>query len=79
MDSPVPPHHSEEARGPRVDRRALTVGRLDGPDPDADFWLSKSPAERLAAVEICREAFYGRDAVRGRVARVLEIVFRDEG
>ncbi|MBM4112793.1 MAG: ribulose bisphosphate carboxylase small subunit [Phycisphaerae bacterium] len=46
---------------------------MTDPDPDADYWLDRSPEERLAEVEACREAFHGTDAVRGRLVRVLEV------
>lgn len=74
-----PSHRSPDDDGLRVDRSRIAVGRMHGPDPDSDFWLNKSPAERLAGLEACREAFYGRDAVRGRVVRVLEVVRRSTG
>jgi hypothetical protein len=74
---PISPSHRSPDDGPRVDRSRISVGRMHGPDPDADFWLNKSPAERLAGLEACREAFDGRDAARGRVVHVLEVVRRD--
>ncbi len=46
---------------------------MDEVDPDADFWLDKSDQERLRALQLCREACYGRAAVVGRLARVLEV------
>jgi hypothetical protein len=51
--------------------RILRVGTMD--DPDRDHWLTASDAERLAALELCREAYCGRAAVVGRLARVLEV------
>ena len=40
------------------DRAALrVVGRKDEPS-DLDYWLAKSPAERVAAVEFLREQYY---------------------
>ena len=42
-------------------------------DPDDDYWLDKTDRERLRALELCRERCYGRAAVVGRLARVLEI------
>lgn len=52
--------------------RALS-GAMKRPDPDADHWRGRSDEELIAAVQLCREACYGRDAVRGRIARVLEV------
>lgn len=57
----------------RLDRSRIVIGTVQDEDPDRDYWLMRTPAERIAALEACREAFYGSDAVRGRVARVLEV------
>jgi hypothetical protein len=53
--------------------RVMRLGSMHDADPDADYWLDKSDRERLRALELCREACYGRAAVVGRLARVLEI------
>ena len=69
-------HRSGDDRpseAPAGDARTIRIGSMSGPDPDALHWAGRTPQERLAALEACREAFYGRDAVRGRLARVLEI------
>jgi hypothetical protein len=47
---------------------------MNDEDPDVDFWLDKPDRERLHALQLCREAFFGRAAVVGRLARVLEVV-----
>jgi hypothetical protein len=52
----------------------IRVRSMDDADPDADFWLDKSDRERLHALQRCREACFGRAAVVGRCARVLEVV-----
>jgi hypothetical protein len=64
------PSEAESSR--RIDR-TIRIGSMHEADPDRDHWLTRSPAERLAALEACREAFYGTDAVRRGLARVLEI------
>ncbi len=53
--------------------RVIRIESMDEVDPDADFWLDKSDQERLRALQLCREACYGRAAVIGRLARVLEV------
>jgi hypothetical protein len=54
--------------------RLIRVGSMDDADPDIDFWLDKSDRERLHALQLRREACFGRAAVVGRLARVLEVV-----
>jgi hypothetical protein len=63
---------SAAGRRPSLDR-VIRIGSMDEVDPDADFWLDKSDQERLRALQLCREACYGRAAVVGRLARVLEV------
>ncbi len=59
----------------RVDRTALSV--ISGHDTDdRDYWLSKSIAERLQAVELMRQIAYGYDPTTERLQRVLEIARR---
>lgn len=42
---------------------------------DKNYWHSKTPAERLEALELMRQSAYGyEDATAGRLQRVLEIV-----
>jgi len=53
--------------------RVLRIGSMHDADPDDDYWLDKTDRERLRALELCRERCYGRAAVVGRLARVLEI------
>lgn len=62
---------------PRLDRRRLSVVKLgDKPDSRA-YWLSKTPAERLAALEFLRQIAYpGYDPATTRLQRVLEVVQR---
>jgi len=39
---------------------------------DLAYWLSKSPEERIAAVEYLRRQYYGSTARLQRVARVVQ-------
>ncbi len=42
---------------------------------DREYWQSKSPAERLEALELMRQSAYGYDdSTTRRLQRVLEIV-----
>jgi hypothetical protein len=57
----------------RLDRSYFSVARLDEPDDAKAYWLSKSPQERVAAMEFLRQSLYGYDPATTRLQRVLEI------
>jgi hypothetical protein len=58
---------------PQVDRSQVSIGWLSDPPDDLRFWLSKSPFERLEAIEISRLAVYGYDSTSSRLRRLLEV------
>ncbi len=60
----------------KLDRTAFSVGELHGESDEKAYWLSKTPAERLAAVEFLRQVAYGYDPITERLQRVLEVVER---
>jgi hypothetical protein len=61
----------------RVDRRAFSVVSLQEQDEaEKRYWRSKSPHERLEAVETTRQLLYGYDPTSARLQRVLEIAQR---
>ena len=59
---------------PRVDRTAFSVASSfeDADAEDDAYWLSRTPAERLAHLELLRRINYG-DAATGRSQKVIEI------
>jgi hypothetical protein len=60
----------------RLDKTAFVVASLfDDPD-EKDFWQTKSPQERLGAVELLRQIHYGYDPLTARLQRVLEVAGR---
>ena len=61
---------------PRVDRTAFSVvSSFDEADAEDDaYWRSRTPAERLAHLELLRRINYG-DAATGRLQRVLELAW----
>jgi hypothetical protein len=61
----------------RLDRSKLSVGSLDEPSDEKAFWLSKTPAERLRALEYLRQVAYGYDPDTTRLQRVLEVAQRE--
>ncbi len=63
----------------RLDRTRFSVGRPDEPGDEKAFWLSKTPAERLLALEYMRQVAYGYDPATTRLQRVLEVAERPGG
>jgi hypothetical protein len=60
---------------PKVRRDVFKVMSLSDISDDKEYWLSKTPQERLEAVELMRRIIYGDEAAK-RLQRVLEITQR---
>ena len=60
----------------KVDRSALSIGRLSDASDEKEYWLSRSPADRLAALELMRRILYGYDPTTARLQRLLEFAQR---
>lgn len=60
----------------KVDRTAFVVTSLHESD-EKEYWLSKTPEERLQALELMRQVVYGYDPTTARLQRVLEITQRE--
>jgi hypothetical protein len=57
-----------------LDRSAFSIGTLhDEIIEEKFYWLSKTPAERLEALEQIRQILYGYDPSTIRLQRILEI------
>lgn len=63
----------------KLDNSAVSVVPLSQTDDDLEFWLPKTPKERLEALEFVRQVFYGYDPATTRLQRVFEFVKREEG
>jgi hypothetical protein len=61
---------------PKVQRTAFTVASLFDQSDEKSYWLSKTPYERLEAVELMRQIIYGYNPSATRLQRVLEITGR---
>jgi hypothetical protein len=62
---------------PRLDKTVFSVVSLKEADNDeVEFWLSKTPHERLDALETLRQIFYGYDPTTTRLQRFFEITAR---
>ena len=60
----------------RINKSIVTVGPLLEPSDDKDFWLSKTPSERLQFVEILRQLNYGPYQSTARLQRILTVTER---
>jgi hypothetical protein len=55
----------------RMDKSVFSVASLTDPPDEPGFWRSKSPDERLIAIELMRQAVYGYHAASTRLQRVF--------
>ena len=62
----------------KVDRTSFVVTSLHESD-EKEYWLSKTPEERLQALELMRQIVYGYDPATARLQRVLEIAQLERG
>ncbi len=56
----------------RLDRSAFSVVSLDEQDDNGAYWQTKTPEERMRALEYLRRMAYG-DTATARLQRVLSI------
>lgn len=59
-----------------IDRTQLSIVDLHNSDADSEYWFRKTPIERLRAVQVNREAAYGKGRSSQGLQRVLEIIER---
>ena len=63
---------SELIEAQSVNRAVFEVVPLTEEGDDRAYWQSKTPTERLLALEIMRQIVYGYDPSTTRLQRVLE-------
>jgi len=51
---------------PRLNKQIVTVTALDDIEEEKNYWLSKTPLERIEAIEINRRMVYGRNRVTSK-------------
>ena len=62
----------------RLDRSALSITTFaEAEAEDRAYWHSRSPQERLEALEKMRQLNYDYDPVADRLQRILEVVERE--
>ncbi|HXN47588.1 MAG TPA: hypothetical protein VN893_13160 [Bryobacteraceae bacterium] len=57
----------------RLDRAAFGVDSLDDDAGEREYWSSKTPGQRLEALELMRQIIYGYDPATTRLQRVFEV------
>lgn len=68
---------SDDDRLKKIDRSVISVvTREEAHRQDIAYWKSRSPEERLEALESLRQTVYGYDPAVTRLQRVLEIIER---
>lgn len=61
----------------RIDKGAFSVTSLSEQDEqEKQYWLAKTPYERMQAIEVMRQIIYGYDQSTTRLVRVLAITER---
>ncbi len=57
----------------KMDKTAFSVASLYDESDEKAWWFSRTPAERLQALEHLRQSAYGYDPDSARLQRVLEV------
>ena len=57
----------------KMDKDVLSVISLSEESDEREYWHSKTPHERLEAVELMRQINYGYDPTTIRLQRVFEV------
>lgn len=57
----------------RMDKSAFSVASLFDESDEKDYWLSRTPYERLEAAETMRQIIYGYDPSSTRLQRILTV------
>ena len=57
----------------RFDKTAFTVASIFDPSDEKQYWLSKTPVERLQTIELMRQIIYGYNPATTRLQRVFEV------
>ena len=57
---------------PSLNKKIVNITSLDDTEEEKNYWFSKSPLERIEAIEINRRMIYGQDRVTSRLQRIFE-------
>jgi hypothetical protein len=62
-----------------MDKTAFSVASLRDQPDEKVYWLSKTPRERLQAVELMRQVVYGYQPASDRLQRFFEVAQLEAG
>ncbi|MDO4246895.1 MAG: hypothetical protein Q4C89_12800 [Deinococcus sp.] len=57
----------------KMNRQVIEVTTFEEQQEDWPYWMTRTPAERLQALELLRQIHYGYDATTTRLCRVPEV------
>ena len=57
---------------PSLNKKIVNVTTPNDINEEKEYWFSKSPLERIEAIEINRRMIYGNDRVTSRLQRFFE-------
>ena len=66
--------HNNMKTLPRLDKKLVAVTNLDDNRAEKEYWLAKSPAERLNAIELQRRMIYGRNRTASRLQKTFDVI-----
>ena len=66
----------DKLRFPKIPKNTCTIASLFEQSDEKLYWLSKTPYERLQALELMRQIIYGYDPSSTRLQRILEVTQR---
>jgi hypothetical protein len=61
----------------KLDKTAFSVASLREADDEAEYWQTRTPQERLCALELIRQTLYGYTGTSPRLQRILTVAQRD--
>jgi hypothetical protein len=61
----------------KLDKTAFSLASLTNESDEKQYWLTKSPYERLRALELMRQIIYGYDPSTERLQRFFEVAQRE--
>jgi hypothetical protein len=63
----------------KMDKTAFSVSTMEDESDEKAYWLSKTPEERISALEYMRQMLYGYDPATERLQRVLTVIEPEQG
>jgi len=52
---------------PKLDKKTITISSIHDESDEVAYWYSKTPQERMEAIEVMRQIIYGYDPATTRL------------